>query len=246
MPKGFPGGRKQVGAWLMLAAWALAAPAAHADDVNAYLQSAHKLEKVHDFRGAEIQLRNAAQAAPGNAAIRVELAQTYLKLSNPNRAQAELFDARFRGAKEEVLAPLMAQALLEMGDFANLLKNVPEGHRPPKVESVVRTYRGLAALALGENDRAWASLADAERLDPSSPLPLGGETHMLIEQGKFDAAWQKANQALKLDPKNADAIDAKALKAAAIVGHTLLPRLSPTSRIIRQATSPRGPRPRAY
>jgi putative PEP-CTERM system TPR-repeat lipoprotein len=208
-------GRMGIAAWLTVAVLALTLPSAQADDARSYLQSAHELEKKNNFRAAEIQLRNAAQAAPGDAAIRVELAQIYLKLGNPNAAQAELFDARFRGAREEMLAPLMAQALLEMGDFANLLKNVPEGHRPAKVESMVRTYRGLAAFALGETDRARASLADAERLDPKSTLPLGGETRMLIERGQLDAAWQKANQVLKLDPKNADAIDAKGLILAA-------------------------------
>lgn len=185
--------------------------AAWGNDASAYVQSAHQLEKVHDYRGAEIQLRNAAEAAPGDGAIRIELAQVYLRLGNPNAAQAELFDARFRGVKEEVLAPLMAQALLQMGDFGDLLKNVPTGKRSPKTESLVRTYRGLAQLALGENDAARASLADAERLDPTSTVPLVGETRMLIEQRQFDAADRKADQVLKLDPKNADAFDAKGM-----------------------------------
>jgi putative PEP-CTERM system TPR-repeat lipoprotein len=189
-------------------AWGTAAPA---DDAASYLQSAHQMEKAHDLRGAEIQLRNAAQAAPGNSAIRLELAQVYLKLGNPNAAEAELFAAHMRGAKDEATAPLMVQAMLQMGEFGDLLKNVPAGNRPAKIESMVRSYRGMAEMGLNEADRARAMFADAERLDPKSPLPLMGEVRLLMQQHQLDAASQKADQVLKLDPKNADMLDAKGL-----------------------------------
>jgi len=189
--------------------------AALADDAASYLQSAHQLEKARDLKGAEIQLRNAAQAAPANTAIRLELAQVYLKLGNPNAAEAELFAAHLRGAKDEATAPLMAQAMLAMGEFGDLLKNVPTGSRPAKIESLVRSYRGIAEMELREADRARAMFADAERLDPKSPLPLMGEVRLLMQQHQLDAASQKADQVLKLDPKNGDAMDAKGLIFAA-------------------------------
>jgi thioredoxin-like negative regulator of GroEL len=88
--------------------------AASAGEADTYLQSAHQLEKANDLRGAEIQLRNAAQSEPANGAIRLELARIYLRLGNPNSAQAELFAAHSRGADDSVAAPLMAQAMLEM------------------------------------------------------------------------------------------------------------------------------------
>jgi putative PEP-CTERM system TPR-repeat lipoprotein len=185
--------------------------AARTDDAKGYLQSAHQLERTHDYRGAEIQLRNAAQAAPGNGAIRLELAQMYLKLGNPNAAQAELFDARFRGVSEEALAPLMAQSMLEMGQFGDLLKNVRAGNRAAKTESLVRTYRGTAETALGEVAAAHSTFSDAERLDPKSPLPLIGEARLLMQQHDFAGASKRIDMALALDPKNADAIDAKGL-----------------------------------
>jgi putative PEP-CTERM system TPR-repeat lipoprotein len=193
------------------AAFVLFPGAATADDVTSYLQSAHQLERTHDLRGAEIQLRNAAQAAPNNSAIRVELAKVYLQLRNPNAAEAELFAAHTRGAQDEVTAPLMAQAMLQMGEFADLLKNVPAGNRPPKEESVVRAYRGIAEMSLNELDRARTMFADAERLDPKSVMPLVGETRLLIAQNQLDAASLKADQALKLDPKNGDVLDAKGM-----------------------------------
>jgi putative PEP-CTERM system TPR-repeat lipoprotein len=193
------------------AALTLFATAAWPDDANSYLQSAHQLEKAHDLHGAEIQLRNAIQAAPDNGAIRLELAQLYLKMHNPNGAEAELFAAHMHGTKEELTAPLMAQAMLAMGEYGDLIKNVPAGNRPPKIESAVRSHRGTAELGLGDLDRARQMFADAERLDPKSVLPFIGEARLLVEEHQYDAAVQKTDQALKLDPKNADVHDAKGM-----------------------------------
>ncbi|HEX4159691.1 MAG TPA: XrtA/PEP-CTERM system TPR-repeat protein PrsT [Rhizomicrobium sp.] len=193
------------------AAVALLPVLALADDAGSYLQSAHQLEKAHDLRGAQIQLRNAAQAAAGNGGIRLELAKIYLALHNPNAAEAELFAAHIRGVKEEVTAPLMAQTMVELGAFGDLLKNVPAGNRPAKTESIVRSYRGMAEMGLNEVDRARTMFADAERLDPKSPLPLMGEMRLLTQQRQLDAAAQKADEVLKLDPRNSDALDAKGL-----------------------------------
>jgi len=189
---------------------ALAAPAC-AGDAASYLQSARQLEKARDFRGAEIQLRNALQAAPEDSAIRLELAGVYLKLHNPNAAEAELFAAHLHGAKEEATAPLMAQAMLELGTYGDLLKNVPAGNRTPKTESLVRTYRGMAEMGLNEVNNAHIMFADAERLDPKSALPLIGESRLLMQQHQLDAAAQKVARVLKLDPRNADALDAKGM-----------------------------------
>jgi putative PEP-CTERM system TPR-repeat lipoprotein len=197
---------------LFVAATASLVPAAAiAGAASSYLQSAHQLEKSGDFRGAEIQLRNAAQAEPANGFIRIELAGVYLKIGNPNAAQAELFAAHLRGVKEDATAPLMAQALFETGEFGDLLKNVPAGNRPAKTESLIRTYRGMAELALKENDQARTMFADARRLDPVSTFPLLGEARLLMEQNQLDAADERANQALKLEPRNSEALDVKGL-----------------------------------
>lgn len=188
---------------------------AYSGDAESYLRSARKLEQANDFRGAEIQLRNAAAAEPGNSAIRLELARVYLELGNPNAAEAELFAAHWRGGNEATAAPLMAQAMLEMGQLGDLLKNIPAGHRPPKLESEVRSYRGMAALGLGDLKTADAMFADAIRLDPKSPMPLTGQARVLLQRRQYRLAQQMADKALKLDRRNASAIEITALSLAA-------------------------------
>ena len=190
----------------------LLTPPAHASgEAASFLQSAHSYEKQKNFPAAEVQLRNAARAEPANAAIHVELAQVYLELGNPNSAEAELLAAHLGGAKEEVLAPIMAQSLFESGDFGDLLKDVPAGSRPAKVESVVRTFRGLAQLALGETANAQGMLTDAERLDPKSASAKIALARFFLSQHKLDEALQRANQALALSSKNADALEIQGL-----------------------------------
>ncbi len=183
----------------------------HAGPADSYVQSARQFEKANNLRGAEIQLRNAAEAEPGNGSIRVELARVYLGLGDPNDAQAELFAAHLRGVKEETIAPLMAQALLGTGEFGNLLKNVPAGNRAPKIESLVRAYRGLSQLALGELADARTSLADAERLDPKSVFAKIAAARELLVENKLDMAEQKIDQTLALSPRNPDALELKGL-----------------------------------
>jgi len=164
---------------------------AHAGAADSYLQDARSREKANDFRGAIIQLRNAAQAEAANGAIHLELARVYLKVGNPNAAQAELF-----------------------GQYGELLKNVPAGSRPARIESVVRTYRGMAAAALKETQNARAMFTDAERLDQNSSLPLIGEARLLMTEHQYEAAQRKADAALNIEPHNPDAMDAKAMVIA--------------------------------
>ncbi|HEX3810920.1 MAG TPA: XrtA/PEP-CTERM system TPR-repeat protein PrsT [Rhizomicrobium sp.] len=178
---------------------------------NAYLDSAIQLENKNDLKGAEIQLRNAAEQEPNNGAIRVELAKVYLKLGNPSAAQAELAIARQNNVKEEQLAPLLAQAFLEAGDAGNLLRNVPAGNRPAKIESLVRTYRAIAAMSLGELDNANTMLRDAERLDPASAMPKITAARILLLQKQYKAAELKANQALSIAPNDSTALEVKGL-----------------------------------
>ena len=187
------------------------ATAAHAGPADSYLQSAHDYEKARDFKSAEIQLRNALEADPGNGAVCIELAKVYLAQGNPNAAQAELYAAHTRGVHDVVIAPLMAQAMLGIGQFGDLLKNVPASNRPAKVESIVRTYRGLAFLGLNETASAEQMLSDAERLDPNSIDPKIAHARLLLTQKKVDQAASEITAALAKAPHNSAALEMRGI-----------------------------------
>ena len=66
-------------------------------DAESYVRSAQQLLETRDYKGAEIQLRNAVQRAPTDGSIRMQLAELYLTLGNANAAEAELIAAKQRG-----------------------------------------------------------------------------------------------------------------------------------------------------
>jgi putative PEP-CTERM system TPR-repeat lipoprotein len=164
-----------------------------------------------DLRAQEIRLRNAIDQSPGNGSLRINLAKVYLQLGNFNAALAEVTLARQLKVKDEIVAPLQAELMNDSGAFADLLREVPEGSRPPKVESIVRTYRGLAQLAIGEMDAATTSLSDAERLDPTNTRAKTSEARVLLGKKQSQLAEKKVDEVLAAVPSDTAALELKGL-----------------------------------
>src|SRR5262245_12598973 len=115
---------------LMVAGLAIGTAGAATRDADFYVDSAQRLLRENNVRGAEIQLRIAVRRAPEDGEIRVQLAEVYLLMNQINNAEAELIVARQRGIPEERIAPLRAEALYRKGDFGALLRDVPASNRP--------------------------------------------------------------------------------------------------------------------
>ena len=190
---------------------ALALGNAAADISKNEISAPTTAQSLNDLRAAEIKLRNDIEQSPNNPSLRLDLAKVYLRLGNYNGAQAELTMARQLHARDELLAPLVAQTMSESGAFGDLLRDVPEGNRPPKVESLLRAYRGQAQMAVGEYDEAAGSLRDAERLDPSNVLAQIVVTRLLLSQKQMAAAEQKIDHVLATSPQNSSALELKGL-----------------------------------
>ena len=178
-------------------------------EADFYLRSAQRLLQNRDLKGAEIQFRNAIQRAPGDGSIRLQLAELYLSEGNANAAEAELIAAKQRGVTDEKLPRLQAEAMFMQGEFGEMLREIPAGNRTPAVESVIRTYRGLADLAIGQTNDGKAMLDDAERLDPKSALAKIANARLLLVQSDPDAAERKIDEVLAADPHNSQALDVK-------------------------------------
>jgi putative PEP-CTERM system TPR-repeat lipoprotein len=178
-------------------------------EADFYLRSAERLLQNNDLRGAEIQLRNAAQRAPQDGAIRMQLAEIYMRQGNINAAEAELTAAKQRGVTDERLAMLLVQVMYAKGEYGPLLRDVPAGNRTAEVESVVRNFRGLAELAVGQNDDARTMLEDAERLAPKSVFPKISMARLFLFDRNLDAAERKIDEALAIGPRDSRALDVK-------------------------------------
>ena len=183
--------------------------------VDSYVQSAQRLLQNNDLRGAEIQLRNAVQRAPADGLLRMQLAEVYIRQGNSIAAEAELIVAQQRGVKQERLSLLLAEAMFQNGSYGELLREIPAGKRTAAVESMVRTYRGMAQLAIGDHDAAEAMLADAERLDPKLILAKLGMARLLLVNRDSAGAERKIDEALTLAPHDARALDVKGIALSA-------------------------------
>jgi putative PEP-CTERM system TPR-repeat lipoprotein len=174
-----------------------------------YLADAQRELAAGNLRAAEIQLKNAALANPSNPAIRLLLADVYIRLANFPAAQGEVELARRHGAKEEDTAPLLARALLYQGKFSELFQQVHPGNRSAPQESAVRAALGLAHLVLGETDQAAPLLQDAERLDPNSIDAKLGAARLLMARRDTAGAESRVDAVLARAPKRPDALDLK-------------------------------------
>jgi putative PEP-CTERM system TPR-repeat lipoprotein len=189
---------------LAAAMLAVAGSAASAKESPASVKSAEQYIANGNLKAAEIELRNAVREAPQDPAIRAKLAAVYLQLGDPAQAEREARAARERNGDEADYLPILANALLQQGKFADVLDLVKPGDRAPAVESKIRLALGGAAAGMHDPKKAEAMLRDAVRLDPSAAGPK-------IALARFVAAKEPAeadkliDAAIAAEPRSAEA-----------------------------------------
>jgi putative PEP-CTERM system TPR-repeat lipoprotein len=193
------------------------APACAAPDTDGLLQSAQSLVAKNDLKGAEAQLRLALKRAPQDGSLRVELARVYLRQGDTAGAEAELLAAKQLGIISDDLVTMLAETMFKRGQLGELLREVPARDRRPAVESIVRTYRGMAQLALKNVNDAQKMLEDAERLDPKATPPKIAMARLLLNKNDLSAADRKLDEALTLAPRDVSAL---ILKGNIALSHT--------------------------
>src|ERR1051326_8465264 len=193
---------------------------AAAPDASALIKAGEQLFEKNDTKGAEAQFQKALQLAPNDPNVRIQLARAYLKDNNLQAAEAELTavkQKRLLADKSdythvelsEQLDATLSEILFKQGQTALVLRDIPAGNRMPQLESVVRTYRGLSELALGQRTNAQAMLKDAERLDPMFvPAKIRG-ARLLFVSGDLKAAEGKIDDVLRGAPHDSDALSLK-------------------------------------
>src|SRR5579871_2123444 len=150
---------------------------AAATDASALVKAGEQLLEKNDIKGADTQFQQAIRQAPNDPALRIHLARIYLKQNNLHAAEAELTLVRQKRLLadksdytnvelSEQMDATLAEVLYKEGESVSLLREVPAGNRAPKLESIVRTYRGLSEFRLEQRRNAETMLKDAERLDP--------------------------------------------------------------------------------
>ena len=182
-------------------------PAAAATE-SAAAKNADQYIASGNLRAAEIELRNAIREAPQDPQLRTRLARVYLQLGDPISAEREARAARERNGDEADYLPVLADALLRQGKFADLSDLVQTGHRAPALESKIRTALGIAAAGLHDRAKAEALLRDATGLDPSAVPPKIALARLVAASNPAEAN-KLLDQALAADPRSVEALQVK-------------------------------------
>lgn len=140
----------------------------------------HIAEK--DFKGGEIQLKNALQLDSEHLPSQILLGIVYLETGQPQQAELALVKARQMGADKNLIAIPMAQAMLRLDKYSKLERFCALKNRSPKVESKLQVLLGGSYIERNRPDDAEAAFLVAENLDPESPHALLAQLNLSMRQ----------------------------------------------------------------
>lgn len=178
------------------------------DHASALLGLSEIAFKKKQIETAAKLIRQAVQAEPGNAHAHASLGRMlamqkkYAEAESSLKKAAEL-DARLVRPRMD-LADLYATVLRKPKDAIALYQSVlaiaPD-------HAGAHFAQGIVHMRLGEMEPARTALENSARLEPGNPLPLVELAHLHIATRQPDKALPRLEQALKIQPKLADALE---------------------------------------
>ena len=158
-----------------------------------------------DTRSAVIQLKNALQAQPDLAPARFLLGRALLESGDPVAAVVELEKARDLKHPDEIVAPVMARALIQQGKFKAVVDRYGSTTlAQPEANADLQTSLAASHLSLGDRAAGDRSIGLALASKPDHVPALMARIRVLAGEGKFDGALQLVDQTLTSAPANAE------------------------------------------
>lgn len=200
----------------LLAALLIAgAPAALAQDAakaSRFYEDALQRYEKRDIPGAIIQLKNALQADKNQLSVHVLLGKALLANSEPGAAEFQLGEAIRLGVDRAEVAVALAVAMNAQGKQPQMLEDprlAPAG-LPTGIRQALMLERALAQSDMGDNRLSLATVLEARALNPGDLNSWLAEVPLRIRARQFTEALAAADQALKIDGQNAEALYQKA------------------------------------
>jgi len=170
------------------------------------IASARDYMAKSDYKAAVIQVKNALQENPELPEARFILGLALLKGGDPVGAETELRKARSLGHPDEQVVPPLAQAMLMLGKF----KNVVEDFAAVQLTSAAakaeyQTALASAHAAQGATPQALQALNAALQADPAYAPALLIKAGTLARERKFDEAQAIVDSVLAKDANSAEA-----------------------------------------
>ncbi len=186
---------------LALLLCALLAGACSRSSDEDYLQRAKAALAQADVKSAEIELANALQIDATAAEARWLTGKLLLDIGYPQDAEAELIRAQESGWADDDIVPTLAYTLLTLGRYSDVLELDSSNLSPPS-EATLLSAQSLAAMSLGDMQRAAALATEADERDPAGVDGKLARATLLTLQGDAGKSMQSLMSAVKTDPDN--------------------------------------------
>ena len=169
-----------------------------------YIVTANEFIANSEYDAAIIELKNALQSDSELAEARWLLGKIYLDSGDVLSAEKELQRAFDAGWSVDDVNPALAQSWLAQRKF-NDINGLDASELSPNSKADLLSTQGLAALALGENQRAKKLIDTALDIQPESVPALLAKARMLASQGNFPGADAALASLTSLDATNTQA-----------------------------------------
>lgn len=175
-------------------------------DVPSLIEAAQRFHQKGENKSAIIELKNALQIDPGNAASRLLLGKVYLESGDSLSAEKELRKAQSLGLPPAAVLPALGKALLLSGQFDKVLAEMRiDPAAAPDIQVSVLGVRGDAFLALGDPRQAGVLYARMLALQPGAAVALRGQAR-IVSVRQPGEALALIDQALRVHPGDVDSL----------------------------------------
>ncbi len=165
----------------------------------------------HDYRTAQIELRNAIQLAPNSGVGYRLLGTALLRGGDPVAAERALRKALSLAERSDAVVPSLAIALIRQGQPDRLTSEFGSLKlHDPAADAALQTSLGQARLIGGEIEQAGAAFAAALAAVPAYPGARLGQARLAALAGRFDDASTITDEVLAADSR---LVEAHAIKA---------------------------------
>lgn len=200
-------GRKSIVSALLIAALA----GCGGDKPEDMVASAKEYLAKQDAKAATIQLRNALQKDPNLAEARYLLGMAHFEAGDFPSAEKELRRALELGVAADKVTPTLAQALLQMGDPAKVLKEFGQASLgAAEAKADLLTTLAAAHASQGKLDVAKRQLAESLQLAPDNAKATLGMARIRIGENDLPGSLELVEKTLGKSPSLHEALTLKA------------------------------------
>ena len=171
---------------------------------EAFVERAKAHRAKGDLQASIIELKNALQKEPQNAAARLLLGQVYVELGDVAGGEKELLKARNLGVALEDLVVPLGRAMLRRGKYDQILNDFQITEEfSISLQTAILVVRGQAQLGVSDLLAAEASFQRTLTQDPNAVGALVGLARIALrnrDHSKAESLFKDASEAAPDDP----------------------------------------------